>query len=313
VRFRDAGHILGSAIVIIDVEEDGKRLRLLFSGDVGRKGLPILRDPQIANNADYLIMESTYGNRLHESSGHAKEHLLEAVTRAIDGGGKMLVPAFALGRTQEVVYRLNQLYEDAKLPPIKVFVDSPLAVSATEVFRLHPEAYNAEAQRALEIEDDHDPLCFPGLQYIRSVDKSKALNDLKGPAIIIAGSGMCEGGRIVHHLRNNIENPATVILLVSYQAEHTLGRRLQEGVSPVNILGGQFEVNASVSTAEGYSAHADRNELRSWAGRVREAGKVRRVFLVHGEEESALSLADALREDGYRKVEVPERGSVFKL
>ena len=313
VRFRDAGHILGSAIVIIDVEEDGKRLRLLFSGDVGRKGLPILRDPQIADNADYLIMESTYGNRLHESSGHAKEQLLEAVTAAIDGDGKMLVPAFALGRTQEVVYRLNQLHEEAKLPPIKVFVDSPLAVSATEVFRLHPEAYNAEAQRALEIEDDHDPLCFPGLQYIRSVDRSKQLNDLEGPAVIIAGSGMCEGGRIVHHLRNNIENPATVILLVSYQAEHTLGRRLQEGVSPVNILGGQFEVNASVSTAEGYSAHADRDELRSWAGRVREAGKVRRVFLVHGEEESAFSLADALREDGYRKVEVPERGSVFKL
>ena len=265
VRFHDAGHILGSAIVVIDVEEDGKRLRILFSGDVGRKGLPILRDPQIADHADYLIMESTYGDRLHESSGHAKEHLLEAVTTVIDRGGKMLVPAFALGRTQEVVYRLNQLHEEGKLPSINVFVDSPLAISATEVFRLHPEAYNAEARHALETEDDNDPLCFPGLQYIRSAERSKELNDLKGPAVIIAGSGMCEGGRIVHHLRNNIENPATAILLVSYQAEHTLGRRLQEGVSPVNILGDPFDVNASVSTAPGYSAHADRDELRSWA------------------------------------------------
>jgi metallo-beta-lactamase family protein len=313
VRFRDAGHILGSAIVVVDVEAEGKRLRLLFSGDVGREGLPILRDPQVAENVDYLIMESTYGDRLHDSPGHARRHLLDAVGAAIGRGGKVLVPAFAIGRTQEIVYRLNQLYEDGELPSIPVFVDSPLAVSATEVFRLHPEAYDAEAQRALETEDDSDPLSFPGLQYIRSTERSKQLNDMTGPAVIIAGSGMCEGGRIVHHLRNNIENPATVILLVSFQAEHTLGRRLQEGISPVNILGREFEVRARVTTAPGYSAHADRAELRTWAARVRRAGAVRRVFLVHGEAESALSLAEALREDGFRTVDVPERGQRFDL
>jgi metallo-beta-lactamase family protein len=313
VCFRDAGHILGSAIVVVDVEEEGTRTRLVFSGDIGRRGLPILRDPQIAEGADVVIMESTYGDRLHESDGDAGELLRETIDKIISRGGKLLIPAFAVGRTQEIVYRLNQLHEAGRLPLIDVFVDSPLAVNATEVFRVHPECYDAEYLRMVLSDSDHDPLAFPGLRYLRTAQESKKLNEMDGPAVIISASGMCEGGRILHHLRNHAIKPESIVLFVSFQAEHTLGRKILEGKNPVSIYGDQYKLAATVRKAEGYSAHADRTGLLRWASRMREKGDVRRFFLVHGEEESLAALAAGLREQGATAVEIPERGATYEV
>jgi len=313
VQFRDAGHILGSATTVVDVNENGRKLRLVFSGDIGRKGLPILRDPQVAENADYLIMESTYGNRFHESTGEAKEILRQIAQETYDRRGKLIIPSFAVGRTQELAYRLNQLWEAGELPPIDVFVDSPLAVNVTEVFRLHPECFNVEMLDAMLTEDDRDPLGFKRLRYIRNVEESKRLNEIRTPAIIISASGMCEAGRILHHLKNNIEDPRTTVLFVGYQAENTLGRKLLDGQEVVPIFGEKYRVKARVKRAEGYSAHADRTELLDWAARTQAQGNLKRVFLIHGEEESALALAEGLREQGVPQVEVPEPGQVFEL
>jgi metallo-beta-lactamase family protein len=313
VHFLDAGHILGSAMVIVDINENGRQFRLVFSGDLGRKGLPILRDPQVAEGADFLIMESTYGNRLHESTGEAKEILCQTVQATYDRRGKLLIPAFAVGRTQELVYQLDQLVEEGRLPAIDVFVDSPLAVNVTEVFRLHPECYDEEALDAMADESNGNPFGFDRLRYVRSVEESKRLNGLKTPAIIISASGMCEAGRILHHLKNNIEDPRTTVLFVGYQAENTLGRKLLEGQDPVPIFGEEYHVKAQVKRAEGYSAHADRSELLNWAARTQARGQLKRVFVVHGEEESAFALAEGLKEQGVAQVDVPERGQVFEL
>ena len=313
VRFRDAGHILGSAIVIVDVKENGRSSRLLFSGDIGRKGLPILRNPQIAEGVDYVIMESTYGAREHETDGDAGALLKSMVDEVVDSGGKLLIPAFAVGRTQEIVYRLNNLAESGNLPDIKVFVDSPLAVNATEVFRLHPEAYDAEYMEIMLSDSDRDPLSFSGLRYLRSADESKKLNNLKGPAVIISASGMCEGGRILHHLRNHAVNSQSIVLFVSFQAEHTLGRKIMEGVNPVSIYGEETEIRAGIRKAEGYSAHADRSGLLKWAERVLQAGDVKQFFLVHGEEEGLSSLAEGLLDQGAPDVQIPERGQAYEV
>jgi metallo-beta-lactamase family protein len=312
-HFRDAGHILGSAIVVIDVDENDRQFRLVFSGDIGRKGLPILGDPQVAEDANFVIMESTYGNRFHESTGEAKEALRQIAGETYERRGKLIIPSFAVGRTQELAYRLNQLWEEGQLPPIDVFVDSPLAVNVTEVFRLHPECYNAKMLDAMLTETDRDPLGFKHLRYIRSVEDSKRLNVLKTPAIIISASGMCEAGRILHHLKNNIEDSRNTVLFVGYQAENTLGRKLLDGQDPVPIFGEEYRVRARVKRAEGYSAHADRTELLNWVTRIREQGDLKRVFLVHGEEESSLALAEGLREQGMPQVDVPERGQTFEL
>jgi metallo-beta-lactamase family protein len=313
VRFRDAGHILGSAIVVVDAKEDGRGTRLIFSGDVGRRGLPILRDPQIAEDADYVIMESTYGAREHETDGDAGELLRQTVQDVVESNGRLLIPAFAVGRTQEIVYRLNKLSEAGALPPIKVFVDSPLAVNATSVFRLHPECFDSEYRATMLADDDRDPLSFGGLRYLRSPEESKKLNTLREPAVIISASGMCEGGRILHHLRNHAVNPDSIILFVSFQAEHTLGRKILEGENPVSIYGEQMRIRAGVRKAEGYSAHADRSGLLGWAARVQERGDVKEIFLVHGEDEAQRSLAAGLAEQGGAKVEIPDRGQVFEL
>lgn len=313
VRFRDAGHILGSAIIVVDVEEKGKKTRLVFSGDLGRRGLPILRDPQIADGAHIVIIEGTYGDRLHESDDDSGKLLRDTIDYIVSGGGKLLIPAFAVGRTQEIVYRLNRFYESGQLPLVDVFVDSPLAVNATEVFRVHPECYDADYLQTMLTESDHDPLDFPGLRYLRTADESKKLNDLEGPAVIISASGMCEGGRILHHLRNHAVKPESVVLFVSFQAEHTLGRKILEGRNPVSIYGERYKLRARIRKAEGYSAHADRNGLLHWASRMQEAGDVRRFFVVHGEGESLASLASGLREQGGGGVEIPARGAVFDL
>jgi metallo-beta-lactamase family protein len=313
VHFRDAGHILGSAMVVVDVEENRRHSRLLFSGDIGRKGLPILRDPQTTDDVDFLIMESTYGNRLHEDAGQAQELLRGIVQESYDRRGKLIIPSFAVGRTQELVYHLDRLSESGRLPAIDVFVDSPLAVNVTEVFRLHPECYDDEIRNAILSEPDGNAFGFSRLRYVRGVEESKQLNTFKMPAVIISASGMCEAGRILHHLKNNIEDPRTTVLFVGYQAENTLGRKLLDGQSPVPIFGENYRVNAQIKRVESYSAHADRDELLSWSASIRAQGKLRRTFLVHGEDESIQSLAEALRAHGISPVDIPERGQAFDL
>ena len=313
-HFVDAGHILGSATVVLDAPQNGRVLRTVFSGDIGRRGLPILRDPQVVENVDFLVMESTYGDRLHETLDQAKESLRKAAQTTRERGGKLLIPCFAVGRTQEIVYRLHQLWEENTLAPMDMCVDSPLAVNVTEVFRLHPECFDAEILDLMLREHNRDPFGFGRLRYIRSVEESKGLNDRRQPAIIISASGMCESGRILHHLKNNIEDPRSMVLFVGFQAENTLGRKLVDGQDAVTIFGEPFRVRAEVRRADGYSAHADQAELVSWANRIREKSALKRVYLVHGEEASCVALAKVLSEQADAPpVEIPTRGDAAEL
>ncbi len=304
-RFLDAGHILGSAVVRLDIEQNGKTLRLGFTGDLGRKNMPILRDPQPMGDVDILISESTYGGKVHDPAAGMKSSLGEVVRRTVERGGKVIVPAFSVGRTQELVYTLFQLFDEQALPSIPVFVDSPLAVNATDVFRMHPECFDREM--LAYIHQNEDPFGFQRLTYVRSVDESKALNDRAEPCVIIAASGMCEGGRILHHLANNIGNPKNTVLVVGYMAEHTLGRRLVERQPEVRIFGDPFPLKAEVAVLNSFSAHAGHDELVAYASAV-DPGQLREVFLVHGELERAEKLAAALAEKGIRRVTIPLRG-----
>jgi metallo-beta-lactamase family protein len=315
VSFRDAGHILGSALVVVDVVEDGNTQRLLFSGDLGRGGLAILRDPEVPEGVDTLVIESTYGDRRHESADEAKAVLRRVIHETcIERRGTVLVPAFALGRTQEIIYRLNELWEAGELPPVDVYVDSPLAINLTEVYRIHPECYNDAMRRMIVTDRDHDPLGWAKLHYLRTVEGSKMLNTLDQPAVIISASGMCEGGRILHHLANHIGDARTTLLFVGFQAENTLGRRIIDGNSPVRIFGEAHDVRARIVRVEGYSAHADRDELVRWATAVRDNGHVKRVFVVHGEEPAQAAFAQVLRDDvGLPDVRLPARAEEFAL
>jgi metallo-beta-lactamase family protein len=307
-EFTDAGHILGSASVDLRLTEPTGH-RLVFSGDIGRAGLPIIRDPDPpAGPVDTLIIESTYGNREHESAGDAEERLGELVRQVAGRGGKVLIPAFAVGRTQELIYSLHRLFRTGKIPGLPIFVDSPLAVDATQVFRLHPDLFDRGEQM---IEKTTALFDFPLVQYVRDVQDSKKLNTLSGPAVIIAASGMAESGRILHHLANRIGDHKTMVLFVGFQGENTLGRRIQEGQRAVKILGEQYQVRAQVETIGGYSAHADRNELRDWIRKL--GGPIRRAFVVHGEAEPALAMAQILREEGVRQVQIPKQGESFEL
>jgi metallo-beta-lactamase family protein len=310
--FRDAGHILGSAMVEIAVREDGHTRKVVYSGDLGRPNLPILRDPYVVQDVDALILESTYGDRTHESPADAEERLQRVILDTVRRGGKVIIPAFAVGRTQELVYALHRLTLAGKLPELPVFVDSPLAVNVTEIFRLHPECYDREINAFIERADVEDAFGFRRLRYVRDVDESKALNAMKEPAVIISASGMCEAGRILHHLKNNIEDPRNTILFVGYQAEQTLGRKLVDGWKQVKIFGEEYTVRAAVERIDGYSAHADRDELLDYVRWVQQTG-LRRVFVVHGEEQSSLSLADAIRELGVPEVHVPTPGETVEL
>ncbi len=307
--FLDAGHMLGSAITVLDLEENGKRLRLCYSGDLGARGRPIVRDPALAHDIDVLIIESTYGNRLHEPPSEADTRLEEIVNETWQRGGKVVVPAFAVGRTQTLVYRLHQLMLRGSIPELPIFVDSPLAINVTEVFRLHPECYDKETAGFLA--DTGDPFGFERLRYVRSVEESKQLNYLEGPAVIISASGMAEAGRILHHLKNNIPDPRNTVLLVGFQAEHTLGRKLLDRLPVVPILGEQVPLRAQVETIRGYSAHADREGLLNWVQAVR-GERLRQVYVVHGEPEESQALAEGIRELGL-KVLVPEPGETVKL
>jgi len=309
VMLRDAGHILGSAITVLELQDRGRTIHVGFSGDLGRPDAPILRDPEIVTGLDYLIVESTYGNREHPSFDQAANDLARAVRETIARGGKVIVPAFAVERTQELLYYLHFQTEAGELPRVPIFVDSPLAIDATNVFRLHLECFDDETRQHLLAHDD--PFGFGGLKYTRSVDESRTINNLKEPAIILAANGMCEAGRILHHLKHNIEDAHNTILIVGYQAKNTLGRRLVDGVKRVKIFGDEFTVRAQIQVANGFSAHADHTELLNWVTSAKES--LKGVFVVHGEEESALAFADALRPLGNFAVTVPEPSQTIEL
>jgi metallo-beta-lactamase family protein len=312
VTFLDAGHMLGSAIVVLDVEDrdSGRDVRLVFSGDLGRVGTPIIRDPESVDHADVLILESTYGSRLHETFEDSEKKLEKIVNTTYKRGGAIIIPSFAVGRTQQLVYTLHKLMTQRDIPEVPVFVDSPLAINATAVFRLHPEAFDAEIRQFMLAEGD--PFGFDSLRYTRSVEQSKELNFMREPFIVISASGMAETGRVLHHLRNRIEDPKNTVLIVGWQAPDTLGRRLVEGEPVVRIFGEEHQVKAEVEVINGFSGHADRNELLGWAKSITK--QPRRTFLVHGEEEAAFALADGLRsEAGYEQVDVPELHQSFRL
>jgi len=294
----DAGHMLGSAHVILDIEDlqTGQNRRLVFSGDVGRPDIPIIRDPvPISSGADILILESTYGNRLHPPYPESEKELGRIVNETAKRGGMLLVPAFAVGRTQQLVYALHKLHSAGAIPDLPIFVDSPLATRTTEIFRLHPEVYDAEIREFLLTDDDKNPFGFGRLKYIQTVEQSKALNSLRVPAVIISSSGMLEGGRILHHLRNRIGDPRNTILITNWQAPNTLGRRLVEKEQTVNIYGEEHQVRARLEILTGFSGHADRDGLIDFV-RVMQR-KPQMAFIVHGEEESSESLANALRDE----------------
>lgn len=312
LTFYDAGHILGSAIVVLDIEdqESHQDTRLVFSGDIGRPDRPILRDPSFIDSADVLIIESTYGDRLHIEEGDTDEKLKRIVNETHKKGGKLIVPAFAIGRTQELVYRLHQLVEKRDIPPmLAVYVDSPLAIDATGIYRLHPEAFDEETAQFLLQSNNNDPFGFAMMQYTRSVEQSKALNFLREPAVIISASGMAEAGRILHHLKNNIEDSRNTILITGWQAPHTLGRRLVDKDPIVKIFGEEYQLKAQVEKMNGLSAHADRGELLDWVGHFRT--RPRHTYIVHGEEEVSLKFAESLRQQGLPDVNVPYLGQSF--
>jgi metallo-beta-lactamase family protein len=306
---RDAGHILGSAIVVLDIEEKGNHVRLGFTGDLGRKDLPILRDPVLITDLDYLITESTYGNRLHEDIACVEDELARIVNETHAHRGKLIIPAFAVGRTQEVVYTLHRLKDTGRIPALPVFVDSPLAIDATEIFRVHPECFDEETNEFLLREQD--PFGFRGLHYLRTVEESKTLNEMDGPLIIISASGMCEAGRILHHLKNNVEDPRNTVLIVSYQAEHTLGRRIVEKRDTIRIFGDDYRLRAQVRVMESFSAHADRNELLGWIDHAN--SELKGVYVVHGEEEECLALAEGIEELGIAETVVPHLGEAVVI
>jgi metallo-beta-lactamase family protein len=305
----EAGHILGSTCMLLELEESGKKTRLGFTGDLGRPGLPIIRDPEPLPPVDYLIMESTYGNRVHEPIQSVAATLAEIVNRTYKRGGKMIVPAFAVGRTQQLVLLLHELIDAKAIPSFPIFVDSPLAVNVTDVFRKHPELYDAEA--AAFLPNHGDPFGFQLLTYVRDVDQSKALNDLRGPFMIVSASGMCEGGRVLHHLKNNIGDPRNTILLTGYQAEYTLGKKIEEHWDEVPIFGEPMPLRAEVQKLDALSGHADREELLTWMQPI--AAGLKKVFLVHGEPEQQTALAAAIRERYHIQVVAPERGESFDL
>jgi metallo-beta-lactamase family protein len=310
VTFRDAGHILGSAQVVLDIRENGRKFRYLFSGDVGRGGDDILRDPEVVEGVDYLQVESTYGGREHAPKSHADEEVAKLVLGTLDRKGKVIIPSFSVGRTQQIVYTLHQLTLAGTLPRVPIFVDSPLSVNATEVYRLHPECFNDTIYSFLR--EKANPFGMENLTYIREVAHSMKLNELRDPAIIISASGMAEAGRIRHHLANNIGNPDNLVLFIGYCAEHTLGAQILAGRNPVNIFGEPHEVRARVASLDSFSGHADKNELRRYVEGL--DGNIKQIAVVHGEESQALAFGETLRTlKPKAKVLVPEYQQMMEI
>lgn len=295
--FLDAGHILGSASVVLDCMEDGVTKRLVFSGDIGRSGLAIIRDPQIPTGANAVIVESTYGNRDHESVADARSRLAEVVRETAARGGRLLIPAFAVGRTQELIYSLHELYREGAIPAVPIYVDSPLAIDTTSVFEMHPDTFDQSEDFVRKVAELFQ---FDLIRYTRSVEDSKALAAMNGPMIIIAASGMVEAGRILHHLAQGAADPKNTILIVGFQAENTLGRRIVEKRPVIKVFGDEVQLNARVEVINGYSAHADRGELAAWLQGVRESSpELGGVYLVHGEPPAQEELTTSLAAKGF--------------
>ena len=311
VMFTDSGHILGAAAINLIIKEDNKEIRLTFTGDIGRPGDKILKVPDPFPQADYIICESTYGNRLHESSDNTERRLLEIVKHTcVEKKGKLIIPAFSLGRTQEVVYALNNLKNAGLLPPIPVYVDSPLSVNATAIMKAHPECFNGDILKSLR--NDPDPFGFQNLHYIQAVKDSMALNDLDKPMIIISASGMADAGRVKHHIKNNISKKKNTILLVGYCSPGSLGGRLGEGQEIVHIYGKEYKVECDVVEMNSYSAHADYNEMLEYLS-CQKAGEVKQMFLVHGEYQVQTDWKEKLIKAGFQKVEIPEIHSSVEI
>lgn len=309
-RFVEAGHILGSAAVSLEIEEHGRKVRFWFSGDIGRFKLPLLRDPVLPEEVDYLLMESTYGDKSHADPGKAFTEFHDVVKRTLDRGGKVIIPAFAVGRTQELVYHLNMMMFTRDVPPVPVFVDSPLAVNASSVFKKHPEVMDEETRWFVQ-QASHPALDFKMLTYVQSVEESKALNLRKDPMVIISASGMAETGRILHHLKNNIEDPKNTVCIVSWQAPYTLGRRLADREKRIKIFGEPYTVRAEVATIGGLSGHAGQDLLTRYA--VNTKRTVKKVFLVHGEAVPAAALTEKLKDLNMREVYYPELHSSVEI
>ena len=319
VRFNDAGHMLGSSIIEIWANEDGKETKAVFTGDLGNNDLPLLSSPTMIENCDYLVMESTYGSRLHIKNNQKAEIFLNVVSETIDNGGTVVIPSFAVGRTQEILYELNKIKENTSdeefirkyktLMRVPVYVDSPLAISATEIFKQNTDLFDDEIKE--EMEKGDNPLEFPGLKFTQTADESKALNEMSESSIIISASGMCDVGRIKHHLKHNIWNPNSTILFVGYQAPGTLGYSIVNGAKKVTIFGEEFAVNARIEYIEGYSGHADQEWLMNFVYSF--ISKPTHIFLVHGEEESQDVLRDKIVEETGIGVTIPEYGETYEL
>jgi metallo-beta-lactamase family protein len=307
-EFYDAGHILGSAMVHLKLQNG---MQVGFTGDLGRNGLPILRDPEHLPDLDYLVMEGTYGNRLHDSMGIAELELAKIVNKAVSQHGKIIIPAFTIERTQELIYILHLLTKNKQIPKIPIFIDSPMAVNATSVFRVHPECFDKETYEDF-LAHHEDPFGFDNIRYVNSVKESKEINMVSGPSIIISASGMAETGRILHHLKNNIEDHNTIIAVVGFMAAHTLGRRLVEKVKNIKIFGKEYKVNAEVKTLNAFSAHADYNEISEWVSKMN-LDKLKKIFLVHGEKDALDSLQGKLLKLGVKEVEVVKCGEKYTL
>ena len=311
LTFTDAGHILGSSVVNLAIKENGKIQKICFTGDIGRPSNKILRTPQPFPQADILIAESTYGDRLHDDIASAENDLLNVVVETcFKKKGKLIIPAFSIGRTQEILYALNRLLEKRSMPLVKVFVDSPLSMNATSIMKLHPECFNDEMVEYMKT--DPDPFGFSGLYYIQSEDESKKLNNSKEPCIIISASGMMEAGRVKHHLANSISMAKNTILVVGYCAPSTLGARIKRGDQEVSIFGIVHEVKADVRVIESLSAHGDYKEMISFL-KYQDPSKVKKVFIVHGEYESQVNYSEKLAAEGFSNISIPEKGDTFDL
>jgi metallo-beta-lactamase family protein len=302
VTLHDAGHILGSSIAKIKIRQNGEERTILFSGDLGRWDKPILRDPTIFEEADYIVVESTYGNRQLETLEDGASKIADIINETVEAGGNIVIPSFAVERSQEIMYCLNQFLIDNITPHLLVFIDSPMAVNVTDVFEKHPYLFDGEMREL--IRQKNSPFDFRGLKLVRSVEESKGINRIKGSVIIIAGSGMCTGGRIKHHLVTNISRPESTILFVGYQARGTLGRLIVEGIKEVRILGQKYPVRAQIKQVNGFSAHADKDQLLKWVSSLKKPP--RNIFVTHGESDVSLGFADLLREKTGWNVSVPE-------
>lgn len=312
LQFRDSGHIFGSASVTLEITDKNKRtMRLGFSGDIGRPNRPIIRDPMPMDDLDYLICESTYGGRKHNQLPKDIEGLLKTITTTcIENKGKLIIPAFSVGRTQEIVYTLDNLETEGKLPSIPVYVDSPLSVNATDIFQLHPDCFDADILEYMLI--DPNPFGFNNLKYIRSVEESKRLNQSDEPCIIISASGMMTGGRIMHHIFHNIESSNNTVLIVGYCAPHTLGARIRRGDKKIKIFGVTKKVRATIEIVDSYSAHGDQDEMIQYLGNL-DRKRLKKIFLVHGEIDRQETFKDALIENGFNKVIIPDLKEEIKV